>query len=183
MTTEDLADPHFGLALVDRVVPGRFALKKPYGWHIETPFQRRSAAARETVLAAMLLILPGAEIDDALGVSGKELAQTAAFRPFVKFCASSARTTIISGSMCAHGRANRLHDGRTQVMKVLRAARLCMLIIDEIHHIIAGYITKQRVFLNVLKYLANELQIPLVGVGTADAVRALQTDPQLAEPL
>jgi type II secretory pathway predicted ATPase ExeA len=69
---------------------------------------------------------------------------------------------------------------QAQVLKVLRAARLRMLIIDEIHHIVAGYITKQRVFLNVLKYLANELQIPLVGVGTSDAVRALQTDPQLA---
>jgi hypothetical protein len=84
LITEDLADPHLGLALVDRVVPGRFALKEPYGWRIETPFHRRSAAAREAVLAAMLLTLRGAEMDDALGVSGKELAKTAEFRPFVE---------------------------------------------------------------------------------------------------
>jgi type II secretory pathway predicted ATPase ExeA len=69
---------------------------------------------------------------------------------------------------------------QTQVLKVLRAARLRLLIIDEVHHIVAGYISKQRIFLNVLKYLANELRIPLVGVGTVDAVRAIQTDPQLA---
>ena len=39
---------------------------------------------------------------------------------------------------------------------------------------------KQRAFLNVIKYLGNELQIPIVGVGTKDAFRAIQTDPQLA---
>lgn len=32
----------------------------------------------------MLLIVRGAEIDNALGVSGKELAKTAAYRPFVE---------------------------------------------------------------------------------------------------
>ena len=41
------------------------------------------------------------------------------------------------------------------------------------------FINRQRQFLNVLKYLGNELKIPLVGVGTIDAVRAIQTDPQL----
>src|ERR1039457_3723682 len=42
-----------------------------------------------------------------------------------------------------------------QVLHVLRAAGLRMLIIDEVHHIIAGHIGKQRIFLNVLKYLAS----------------------------
>ena len=55
-----------------------------------------------------------------------------------------------------------------------------MLIIDEIHHILAGVMTKQRAFLNVIKYLGNELQIPIVGVGTQDAFRAIQTDLQLS---
>jgi hypothetical protein len=57
---------------------------------------------------------------------------------------------------------------------------LQVLIIDEIHHVLAGHVAKQRLFLNVLKYLGNELQIPLVGVGTMDALRALHTDPQMA---
>lgn len=69
---------------------------------------------------------------------------------------------------------------QSQVLKVLRAVRLRLLIVDEVHHIVAGYIGKQRIFLNVLKYLANELCIPLVAVGTVDAVRAIHTDPQLA---
>ena len=34
--------------------------------------------------------------------------------------------------------------------------------------------------MNAVKYLSNELQIPLVGVGTLEAVRAIQADPQLA---
>ena len=55
-----------------------------------------------------------------------------------------------------------------------------MLVIDEIHHLMAGHLKKQRQFLNVLKYLSNELQMSLVGVGIKDALRAIQTDPQLA---
>lgn len=67
-----------------------------------------------------------------------------------------------------------------QVFRVLRQLRLKMLVIDEIHDIIAGPLTRQRQFLNVVKDLGNELQIPIVGVGTHDAFAALQTDPQLS---
>ena len=66
-----------------------------------------------------------------------------------------------------------------KVIHLLRDVQLRVLIIDEIHHILAGHIAKQRHFLNVLKYLGNELKIPLVGVGTIDALRAIQTDPQM----
>jgi GTPase SAR1 family protein len=67
-----------------------------------------------------------------------------------------------------------------QAIKLLRAVGLKMLVIDEIHHILAGNMTKQRAFLNVIKYLGNELEVPIVGVGTRDAFRAIQTDPQLS---
>ena len=70
-------------------------------------------------------------------------------------------------------------EKQLQVLHLLRGVQLRMLIIDEIHHILAGHIAKQRHFLYVLKHLANELNIPLVGVGTIDAVRAIQTDPQM----
>jgi type II secretory pathway predicted ATPase ExeA len=65
-----------------------------------------------------------------------------------------------------------------QVLHLLRS--LEMLIIDEIHHILAGHYAKQRYFLNVLKYLGNDLQISLVGIGTLDALRAVNTDEQIA---
>lgn len=67
-----------------------------------------------------------------------------------------------------------------QAIKLLRAVGLRMLVIDEIHHMLAGTMTKQKVFLNVIKYLGNELEVPIVGVGTRDAFRAMQTDLQLS---
>jgi hypothetical protein len=72
-----------------------------------------------------------------------------------------------------------VEEKQIQVLRLLRAVQLRVLIIDEIHHILARHIAKQRHFLYVLKYLGNELKIPLVGVGTIDAVRAMQTDPQM----
>lgn len=67
-----------------------------------------------------------------------------------------------------------------QAIKVMKAVGLKMLLIDEIHHILAGSMTKQKAFLNVIKYLGNELEIPIVGIGTKDAFRAIQTDLQLS---
>ena len=67
-----------------------------------------------------------------------------------------------------------------QVLRLLKQIDLRLFIIDEIHNIITGPVSKQRQFLNVLKYLSNELQIPLVGLGTPEALRAIQADPQLA---
>lgn len=69
---------------------------------------------------------------------------------------------------------------RDQVVAVLRRVELGMVIVDEIHHLLAGSYAKQRSCLNVLKYLGNELCVPIVGIGTAEAMRAVQTDPQLA---
>jgi hypothetical protein len=76
----------------------------------------------------------------------------------------------------AHGLAG---EREMQVTHLLRAVGVRMLIIDEVHHTLVGHINRQRHFLYVLKYLGNKLKIPLVGVGTFDALRAIQTDPQL----
>lgn len=54
-----------------------------------------------------------------------------------------------------------------------------MLVIDEIHSLQAGTIREQARFLNMLRFLGNELRIPLVCVGTAQARNALRTDDQL----
>lgn len=69
---------------------------------------------------------------------------------------------------------------RDRVVALLRRVNLGMIIVDEIHHLLAGSYVKQRNCLNVLKYLGNELCKPIVGIGTAEAMRAVQTDPQLA---
>ena len=54
-----------------------------------------------------------------------------------------------------------------------------MLVVDEVHHLLAGSYREQRASLNLLKYLANDLRLSTVLVGTADALIALQTDPQM----
>ena len=56
-----------------------------------------------------------------------------------------------------------------------------MLVIDEVHSLLAGTYRPQRVMLNTLRFLAKDLRIPLVCAGTADAKRALMTDQQLAD--
>ena len=56
-----------------------------------------------------------------------------------------------------------------------------MLILDEINHMLACTPRQQRVFLNTLRYLANDLQLPLVCTGNHEARAALLTDAALAE--
>lgn len=65
------------------------------------------------------------------------------------------------------------------VINRLVEAQVCMLVIDELHNILAGRHDQQREFLNVLRFLGNELKIPIVGVGTRDAYLAIRSDSQL----
>ncbi|MDJ0361025.1 TniB family NTP-binding protein [Rhodococcus sp. H29-C3] len=74
---------------------------------------------------------------------------------------------------------NRVHELEQQALTLLRATGVRMLIIDELHNVLAGRDNVRREFLNVLRFLGNELRIPLVGVGTRDAYLAIRTDPQL----
>jgi hypothetical protein len=66
------------------------------------------------------------------------------------------------------------------VVKLLRELEVRMVIVDEIHNLLAGSARQQRVVLNQLKFLGNQLRIPLVGVGTGDAWHAIKNDAQLA---
>lgn len=68
---------------------------------------------------------------------------------------------------------------RERLISILKSIDLGMIVIDEMHHLLAGPLIKQRNFLNVLKYLSNELCVPIVGIGTVDALRAIQIDPQI----
>jgi hypothetical protein len=69
---------------------------------------------------------------------------------------------------------------RYQVIHLLRLCRTRIVIIDEFHSLLTGSPLKQREVMNTIKLLCNELMIPIVGVGTRDAVRVLHTDPQHA---
>lgn len=65
------------------------------------------------------------------------------------------------------------------VIKALTHYKVKMLIIDEIHNVLAGRNDKQHEFLNALRYLGNDLKIPIVCVGTKDAYLAIRSDAQL----
>jgi hypothetical protein len=69
---------------------------------------------------------------------------------------------------------------RYQLIHLMRLCRVRMLVIDEMHSMLAGPAIKQREVMNALKLLCNELRVPVVGVGTREAVQILHTDPQHA---
>jgi len=75
---------------------------------------------------------------------------------------------------------DRLAAKQDIAMRMLRATNVRLLVIDEVHNILSGSRDQQRRFLNLLRWLGNELQIPLVAVGTSEALRAIQSDDQLA---
>jgi len=84
-------------------------------------------------------------------------------------------------ALSAPDRSNdRLATKQDMAMRMLRAIAVRMLIIDEAHNILSGSRDQQRRFLNLLRWLGNELQILLVAVGTSEALRAIQSDDQLA---
>ncbi|MFS8977653.1 TniB family NTP-binding protein [Cupriavidus necator] len=62
----------------------------------------------------------------------------------------------------------------------LREVSPRMLVVDEVHHLLAGSYREQRASLNLLKFLANDLKMTIVLVGTHDAEFALQTDSQMS---
>jgi type II secretory pathway predicted ATPase ExeA len=67
-----------------------------------------------------------------------------------------------------------------QVIRILQKVQTQILIIDEIHHILAGSYLSQRAFLNLIKYISNELQLVIIGAGVREAYSAINTDSQLA---
>lgn len=64
-------------------------------------------------------------------------------------------------------------------IEILTRVKAKMLIIDELHNILAGRMNVQREFLNLIRFLGNELKIPIVCVGTREAYLALRSDDQL----
>jgi hypothetical protein len=55
-----------------------------------------------------------------------------------------------------------------------------MLVVDEVHSLLAGSAREQRVALNLLKFIANDLSCSIVALGTRDAQAVMQTDAQIA---
>lgn len=73
----------------------------------------------------------------------------------------------------------RVSETEQTTLSLLRAVGVRVLVIDEVHNVLAGRGDTRREFLNVLRFLGNELRIPLVGVGTREAYMAIRSDDQL----
>lgn len=58
-----------------------------------------------------------------------------------------------------------------------------VLIIDEVHNLLAGTPREQRVILQLMHYLSNELNASLVCLGVMDARDAIAGDTQLSRRL
>lgn len=74
---------------------------------------------------------------------------------------------------------SRLQEMEAIFFEMVRKRKVKMIIIDEIHNLLAGSNKQQIQFLNLLRYIGNELRIPLTCVGTRDAYFAIRSDPQL----
>lgn len=88
--------------------------------------------------------------------------------------------SILESLFAPYKNSEKIESRQQRVIHLLKKIQLKVLIIDEIHHLLAGTLSKQRTFLNVIKYLSNELKISIVCSGTREAFNAIQTDPQLA---
>ena len=73
----------------------------------------------------------------------------------------------------------RLPEMEQLALALLRKVGVRMLVIDELHNVLAGNSVNRREFLNLLRFLGNELRIPLVGVGTRGAYLVIRSDDQL----
>jgi hypothetical protein len=75
----------------------------------------------------------------------------------------------------------RLAELEQLALRLLRELGVRMLVIDELHNILAGRGESRREFLNLVRFLGNELRIPLVGAGTREAYLAIRSDDQLED--
>jgi hypothetical protein len=65
-------------------------------------------------------------------------------------------------------------------IRLLRDIGVQVLVLDEVHYILAGSWREQRVIFNTLRYLSNELKVSLVCFGIMEARQAINGDVQLA---
>lgn len=66
-----------------------------------------------------------------------------------------------------------------QTLRNLKRTEVKLLMFDEVHNLLAGSAKEQRILLNTLRFISNELQISLVCLGITDAREAIGGDVQL----
>jgi hypothetical protein len=79
-----------------------------------------------------------------------------------------------------HNPSARIVDLERSALGLMRFTKVQVLVIDEVHNILAGSYREQRAMLNLLRFISNDLQASLVCLGVMEAREAIQSDIQLA---
>lgn len=87
---------------------------------------------------------------------------------------------ILDALMAPYKPSASIQEKNTQVKHLFRTLRVKVLIVDEIHHLIAGSLNRQKDFRNALKSLGNEAKICTIAAGIEDAYNAFVADPQMS---
>lgn len=93
---------------------------------------------------------------------------------------SSFYSRILDALMAPYKTTASTQEKNSQIKLLFKVMGVKMLIVDEIHHLIAGNLNKQKDFRNALKSLGNETKIVIVAAGIEDAYNAFNTDPQMS---
>ncbi|WP_368736194.1 TniB family NTP-binding protein, partial [Salmonella enterica] len=64
---------------------------------------------------------------------------------------------------------------RAEARHLLAEVETKVLVLDEIDKMLAGTPRQQRLFLNTIRFLTNDLKVPIVCAGTEDARMAVLT--------
>jgi hypothetical protein len=89
-------------------------------------------------------------------------------------------TRILDALMTPYKPTASVQEKYSQIKRLFRQMDVRMLIVDEIHHLIAGSLNRQQEFRNALKSLGNETMVCIVAAGIEDAYNAFNTDPQMS---
>lgn len=93
---------------------------------------------------------------------------------------SSFYSRILDALMAPYKPTASAQEKNSQIKLLFKQMGVKMLIVDEIHHLIAGSLNRQKDFRNALKSLGNETKVVIVAAGIEDAYNAFNTDPQMS---
>jgi hypothetical protein len=79
---------------------------------------------------------------------------------------------------CPIGRGS-IAEQELRVHDVLRRCGCRLLILDETQDVLKGGVVEQFRVIDVLKHLMNELRMPILALGTVEALKAFQVDPHM----
>ena len=90
-------------------------------------------------------------------------------------------TEVLTALNCVDLSRLSVRSMRAEARQLLAEVETKVLVLDEIDKMLAGTPRQQRVFLNTIRFLTNDLKIPIVCAGTEDARMAVLMDPNLAD--